>query len=199
MCKIVDKRETGSLIAVTGGIGSGKSVVSRMLRCMGFAVYDCDSRARRLMDADDGIKRVIAEEICREAVTPAGIDRRVLSDAVFSDTVLLERLNHAVHESVRSNLRRWAVGRRLAFVETAILYQSSLDRMVDEVWTVEAPVEMRIRRVMARSALSRRQVEQRVALQDGYDPCRRHSRVETIVNDGIVPLLPRILSLLDKV
>lgn len=185
------------LIAVTGGIGSGKSVVSRMLRCMGYDVYDCDSEARRLMDCDEEIKHAIAHEICREAVTPEGaIDRAVLADAVFADAVLLERLNKAVHETVRRDLRRWSAGRRLAFVETAILYQSYLDRMVDEVWIVEAPVDLRIKRVMTRNNLTREQVQRRISSQDSYDPGRCHHCVRHLINDGDIPLLPQLLSML---
>lgn len=189
-----------SLIAVTGGIGSGKSVVCRMLRCMGYAVYDCDSEARRLMDCSDEIKRLIAGEICREAVLPDGsIDRAALADAVFADAMLLERLNDAVHETVRRDLRRWCAGRRLAFVETAILYQSSLDLMVDEVWDVDAPADIRIRRVMARNGLTPTQVEQRILSQDSFDSPRRHQCVRRLINDGYIPLLPQVLALLAQV
>ena len=58
------------LIAIAGGIGSGKSVVSSMLRAMGYEVYDCDSRAKALMDADDAIKRDISRFVSEEAITP---------------------------------------------------------------------------------------------------------------------------------
>ena len=187
------------LIAVTGGIGSGKSVVSSMLRCMGFAVYDCDSEARRLMDCSDEIKRLIASDICSEAVRPDGsIDRAALAEAVFADALLLRRLNDAVHETVRRDLHRWCSGRRLAFVETAILYQSSLDLMVDEVWDVVAPADIRIRRVMARNGLTQARVEQRIASQDSFVSPRRHQCVRRLINDGDIPLLPQVLALLSK-
>ena len=184
------------LIAVTGGIGAGKSVVCRILGAMGYEVYDCDSRARALMDASPSIKNVIAGEICPEAVDGDRIDRRRLSEGVFSDRELLEKLNSAVHGAVRHDIEQWRLNRRTAFVETAILYQSGLDRMVDEVWEVVAPEDLRIRRVMARSGLMPDEVRCRIESQR-IDVTRPHACLRTVVNDDVLPLLPQIESLLD--
>lgn len=85
------------LIAITGGIGSGKSVVSEVLRLKGYKVLDSDIHARRIMDADAGIKARIAGEICCEAIVDGNIDRRRLAAAVFFDAGLLGRLNAIVH------------------------------------------------------------------------------------------------------
>lgn len=185
------------LIAITGGIGAGKSVVSEILRALGYEVYDCDSRAKKNMDESLPIKQAIAEEICRDAITAGwDIDRKRLAEAVFADADKLERLNALVHEAVRNDIRQWSRGRDLAFVETAILYQSGLDAMADAVWEVDAPVGLRIDRVMERSGLSRRQVESRIDAQSGFVAGRCHSHVVRITNDGCSPLLPRIEGLL---
>lgn len=132
----------GKLIAICGGIGSGKSVVCRIVAAMGHEVYDCDSRAKEIMDCSAEIKNAIACRVHREAIAPDGsIDRRRLGEIVFSDAEALARLNSIVHAAVREDLALWAARRpgKLLFVETAILYQSGLDAMVDEVWDVEAP------------------------------------------------------------
>jgi len=185
------------LIAITGGIGAGKSVVSGILRAMGYEVYDCDSRAKKIMDESRLIKQSIADGICREAITASWeIDRGKLSEAVFADANKLECLNALVHEAVRNDIRQWRRGRNIAFVETAILYQSGLDAMVDAVWKVEAPAALRIERVMKRSRLSRKQVECRINAQNRFVARRCHQQVERILNDGDSPLLPRVESLL---
>lgn len=185
------------LIAITGGIGAGKSVVSEILRAMGYEVYDCDSQAKKIMDESLSIKQAIAEEICRDAITAGwDIDRKRLAEAVFADADKLDRLNALVHEAVRNDIRQWSSGRALAFVETAILYQSGLDAMADAVWEVDAPVGLRIDRVMERSGLSRRQVESRINAQSGFVAGRCHPHVVRITNDGCSPLLPRIEILL---
>lgn len=189
----------GKIIAITGGIGSGKSVVSRIVAAMGFDVYDCDSRAKKLMDSSRTIKDSIAEEICREAIDDDGhIDRRRLADAVFGDAVLLNKLNGLVHAAVREDFATWIGGRSIVFVETAILYQSRLDEMVDEVWEVIAPREMRVERVMSRNGISREDVELRIDSQDRFVADRVHGCVHRLVNDGFTPVLPRIESLLGR-
>lgn len=144
------------LVAISGGIGSGKSVVSRVLRALGHRVVDCDTEARLLMDGDAAMRRRIADEVCAGCITPDGgaIDRRKLSQAVFSSPPLLERLNAIVHGAVRSRLLRLAAGRPVTFFETAILYSSGFDALADVIWEVEAPRGLRISRVMARSGLT---------------------------------------------
>lgn len=186
-------------IAVCGGIGSGKSVVCRILESMGHEVYYCDERARRLMDECEEIKRRIAEEICEEAVAQGVIDRKILSERVFSDSLALERLNTIVHQSVRDDIERWLQAperRNPAFIETAILYQSGLDRMVDEVWEVMAPEDVRVRRVMKRNSLSAEQVRMRIEAQDSFVPECVHPAVSVIENDDVMPVLPQVERLL---
>lgn len=190
------------LTAITGGIGSGKSIVSKILGAMGYPVYDCDSRAKLLMDRDEEIKKALCSEIHADCVRADGsINRGRLSEIVFGDAEALGRLNAIVHAAVRSDLKRWCrenIGSERLFVETAILYQSGLDVMVDDVWDVDAPTELRIERVMARNSFSRQQVEARISAQDSYVPARLHPMVFSIINDGCIPLLPQIENLLGQ-
>lgn len=181
------------LIAITGGIGSGKSVVSRIVAMMGYDVYDCDSRSKHLMDTDDVIKARLQQEIHPQCVLDGCIDRKRLAEIVFSDADRLEKLNAIVHSAVRDDLRKWAqLQGKVSFVETAILYQSELDRMVDCVWEVEAPLDLRISRVMERNSVSREEVLARISAQDSFIPSRHHPLVIPIINDGMMPLLPQI-------
>ncbi len=187
------------LVAITGGIGSGKSVVCRILRTLGYPVYDCDSRAKALMDADDTIKRRLTEEIDSLCVVDGAIDRRRLAAVVFEDAEKLALLNSMVHSAVRDDIAAW-VGeqeRNITFVETAILYESGLNTMVDAEWRVESPLELRIARTMKRSAMSRSEVEKRIAAQNidapaGVIPVRRFD----IYNDETQALLPQIEALI---
>ena len=188
-----------TLTASTGGIGSGKSVISRVLSILVYPVYDCDSAAKSLMDADEEIKRRLIDEIDSLAVVDGVIDRRRIAEVVFADAEKLAALNAIVHAAVREDIASWVFSQdsdRL-FVETAILYESGLNRMVDAEWRVESPLELRIERTMRRSALSRSQVEERIAAQiieapDGELPLP----VFTIVNDLTHALLPQIELLL---
>ena len=189
----------GRLIAITGGIGSGKSIVSRIVRAMGYPVYDCDERARALMDCSDDIKDAIAEHIDPSCITECRtIDRAALASAVFSSAEKLATLNGIVHGAVKEHLSAWSIHpeRETAtcFVETAIRYHSG----IDEVWQVDAPRDLRIERVMKRNGMSHSQVTSRIDSQDSYIPATLHPCTHLIINDGDTAVLPQVESLLDK-
>lgn len=183
------------IVAITGGIGSGKSVVCRMLRAMGYVVYDCDIEAKILMDHDSDIKRRIADEISAKAINADGsICRQVLAECVFSDSDKLMTLNNIVHGAVREHFRTWADKQKAetVFVETAILYESGMNKLVDEVWEVTAPKEVRIQRVMKRSGMKREEIERRISSQSNIS----HSKHRRIINDGLHSVIPQIIRLL---
>lgn len=185
------------LIAISGGIGSGKSVVSKILSSLGFPVYDCDREAHILMERDaEIIERIRLIE--PSAVKDGKILRPVLALRVFSDSHALEQLNQAVHGAVRKDLAQWALshGPAACFVETAILYQSEIDKMVSEVWEVQAPFRLRIDRVVTRNSLTSAQVLVRIESQDRFQPKSLHPLTKVIINDDKTPLLPQIQALL---
>ena len=187
------------LIAITGGIGSGKSVVSKILMKLGYPVYDCDSRAKSIMDSSEAIKTALRDEISPDVITADNsIDRKRLSQIVFSDSTKLAKLNGIVHSAVRDDILSWISDKKISFVETAILYESGLDRMVNQVWQVVAPPELRIERVMKRNGMTEQQIRARIEAQDGYEPERLHGSIRQIVNDSVEPLIPQILRLTDS-
>jgi len=190
------------LIAITGGIGSGKSVVARIVKVMGYQVYDCDSRARALMIHDESVRSHLIAEFGPDVYHADGSpNRQHLSTVAFSDNDARLRLNAIVHPATARDIRRWAASisaddaARFAFVETAILRTSGLDKLVDEVWHVTAPTDVRIQRVMARNGLSEQQVRDRMAAQSIEDVVAAGEQV--IVNDNITPVLPQVTRLLN--
>lgn len=184
------------IVAISGGIGSGKSIVSSILRVLGYDVYDTDSEARKLMENSDGIKRRLREAISPDAVINGVIDRKTVGKIVFSDKSKLEKLNEIVHGEVRKHFMRWVknhTSSNLVFVETALLYESGMDDLVNKVWEIFAPRELRIERVMMRNALTRTEVEARINSQDHKEKLwEPHPSVVNIVNDGITAVLPQI-------
>lgn len=182
------------IVAITGGIGSGKSVICHILRALGYSVYDCDSQAKLLMDSDTAMQQRIASDVCAEAITPEGINRKALSECVFSNPVKLRTLNEIVHGAVRTHFKSWATSTAAPtlFVETAILYESGFDALVNEIWEVTAPTHIRVARVVRRNALPADDVAKRIAAQS----CATHPGHHIIINDDATPVLPQILSLL---
>lgn len=210
--------ERGKLVAVTGGIGSGKSIVSKVLSTMGFHVYDCDSSARYIMDRSRAIKQRIAAEIAADAILfdssdvweNAAIDRKRLAEIVFNDAEKLGLLNSIVHGAVKEDLRMWQRAHTQInnpgaplFVETAILHASGLDEMVDAIWHVRAPEDIALSRAVKRDNTSAEAVLRRIENQKGEEAAltahRPEIRFHTIVNDGIMPVLPQIISGLKQI
>ena len=187
----------GKIVAITGGIGSGKSIVSNILRAMGYTVYDSDTNAKLLMNNSKQIKYEIARKISSDAIVDDNIDRRVLSDIVFSDDTKLKALNAIVHHHVLADILDKSENHDLLFVETAILYQSKMDKIVNEVWEVTAPEELRIMRVMKRNGFNRKQVIERIKSQS-FTPEKTHPNMRYIVNDGNTAILPQVLKYLAK-
>ncbi|MDE6808833.1 MAG: dephospho-CoA kinase [Muribaculaceae bacterium] len=182
------------LIAITGGIGAGKSVVSNVLRALGYKVYDSDSEAKRLMDTSENIKNDLSTFIDKNVVDDNGtIDRKKLADIVFNDADKLLLLNKIVHAAVRDDIREFTHQSQQypVFVETAILYQSEIDRMVDAVWDVTAPVDVRICRVMKRNSLTAEHVKARIESQQ-FTPENPHPNLTIIINDDKTAVLPQI-------
>ena len=185
------------LVCITGGIGSGKSVVRRVLSTMGYDVYDTDERAKTIMDASDVIKSRLVDVFGNDTVKNGIIDRRYLGSVVFNDKTQLQRLNEIVHPAVVNDVVNWRDVSRapIVFVETAIMYECGLDKYVDEVWKVTAPVGVRIERVMKRNNVTAQEVRARIDSQNRRD-CHTHNRVRVIINDGRHAILPQINNLL---
>lgn len=186
------------LIAITGGIGSGKSVVSRLLRLMGYGVFDCDSEAKRLMNSDCAMQDRLRREFGDDIFTAAGlIDRPVLAQRVFADSDALQRLNAIVHPAVTNALRQWRESqeRSLCFVETAILTESGLDGVVDGAWHVTAPEAVRVGRAVDRGGLTAGQALARVRSQRD-NPADYRCPHRDIDNSGSIALIPQVERLL---
>ena len=164
-----------TLIALTGGIGTGKSVVSRLLRTMGYDVYDCDAAAKRLMADDAALRDALADAFGADTYRPDGsLDRARLAARIFGDAEALARMNALVHPAVRRDLLGWRLRHAVAgsaeagrplFYESAILHESGFHRLADAVWCVSAPLDLRVRRAALRDGTSPERIRERIASQ----------------------------------
>ena len=190
------------LIAITGGIGSGKSVMAHLVQVMGYQVYDCDSRAKVLMTSNEEVRNLLTKEFGRETYLEDGsLNRQHLSAMAFGNAETLARLNAIVHPATARDMMQWAEtlagkGADVAFIETALLRTAGLDKLVDEVWHVTAPTDIRIKRVIARSGLTSQQVRDRIASQTIEEEAAPDENV--IVNDDTSAVLPQVIHLLNK-
>lgn len=193
--------ENKRIIAVAGGIGSGKSVVSSILRVLGYDVYDCDREAKRLMNTSDEIKTDLVRCFGDECITSEGlINTKYTSRVVFGNRAALQKINSIVHPRVKDDIldRLKKCRNNVMFVETAILLQSNLLDVVSEVWLISAPESVRLERVMRRNGMSASDVMKRIQAQNGQD----YSALQCcrmILNDGVMPVLPQVLKLSEHI
>lgn len=186
------------ILAVTGTIGSGKSVVARIMEIMGVPVYDCDSRAKSLM-VDNAVvvkelKRMFGSE-CYDV--DGSLNRKYLASRIFVDDANVKRVNALVHPVVKDDFTRWVSAQTVPVVavETALLYESGMIDVVDKVLAVWTDKETAITRTMNRSGMSRSQVLSRMQKQMSADELLLLSDF-SIYNSGEKPVLPAVVSLL---
>ena len=184
---------SAKVLLVTGGIGAGKSAVSRMLIERGVPVYFSDDMAKSLYGRDaslrDSLRRLFGERVFRDG----DVDRRALAELIFADEEKRRALEALVHPAVFRDFEESGI----QWMESAILFESGINRLVDKVVMVSAPDEVRINRVMSRDHISREKVMQWMQRQWSQEKVRQLSDFE-IVNDGIQPLEPQIETIIKQ-
>jgi len=177
------------IIGLTGGIGCGKSYISRGLAKHGFTIYDCDREAKRLIEQDPEVKAQITALFGSEAYKDGKYQTKFVAEKVFKDPTLLQALNAIVHPAVKKDILRLADSpvHRLTdspiIVESAILYESGLDKICNQVIAVTAPEEIRIERAMCRDHANAEQIKARIKAQ--MSDSERAQRADIVIhNDG---------------
>lgn len=188
------------MIGICGGIGSGKSVVSRILRLRGEPVYDCDLEAKRIMDSSEEVLAALHERFGDDVCPLNGpIRRPELARRVFASDEERLWLNSLVHRLVREDVEKWhaarmAEGYGRCFVESAIIATSGLAAMCDEIWLVTASEEVRIARIKQRDSLSEEAIRSRIRAQQEEERQLKASGVpiRIIDNSGFCPLFSQL-------
>lgn len=186
------------IIGITGGIGSGKSVVSRLLRLMNIPVYDCDSEAKRLMHESPIVRKALIEEIGEKAYDANGnLNRAYIAAYMFGNPEHMARVNAIVHPAVRADLKEWSLDSKYAVVavESAILYEAHMEADVNCVWLVHAPEALRLQRATLRDNADEEAIKRRMQSQMSEDELLQ--RADKVVhNDGSRTLIGQLWQLL---
>jgi dephospho-CoA kinase len=184
-------------VGLTGGIGSGKTLVCSVLEKLGVAVYYADLEARRLMNSDPELVLQISGLFGNKAYEGGSLNREFIAQWVFKEKELLTRLNELVHPAVRKDFSRWAIEQEPDFYvveEAAILFESGSDRNMDLTVMVFAEKELRVRRAMQRDGSTREQVLNRMNSQMS-DQEKMEKADLVIDNDGKKMVLPQIINM----
>jgi dephospho-CoA kinase len=188
-------------VGITGGIGSGKSVVCRIFKTLGIAIYDADSRAKELMTTDGILIHEIKKEFGNLSYHPDGkLDRSFLARMVFQDDARLKKLNELVHPRVAIDYQHWVEDQKSPYVirEAALLYETGADKLVDFMMVVSAPESVRIARVLKRD-VHRTEADVKAIMARQMPEEEKIKRADAvIVNDERQALLPQVLKLHER-
>lgn len=192
------------VIGLTGGIGSGKSEVSRILNELGAEVIDADRVGHEAYRPNTETWQAVVQAFGEEILQPDGeIDRRKLGPIVFSDPDAMARLNGIMHPRMRDMIRELletlrGQGIEVAVVEAAILIEADWTSLVDEVWVTDSTEEMVVERVGRRNNLDADEIRRRIKSQMTREERAGHATVIIHNDEGIEQLKQRIHELWDS-
>lgn len=187
-------------IGLTGSIGSGKSIVSKVFSILGVKIYYADNEAKKILEYVE-IKNALSDRFGCGILSPDNeIDRKKLASIVFSNKDALEYLNSLIHPLVKSDFQNWLElfnNENYVIHEAAIIYESGFYGDFDAIITVSAPEEIRIKRVMERDKISREEVINRMNFQ--WPDHRKVKLADYVIeNDEKQLLIPQIIKIHKK-
>lgn len=184
-------------IGITGGIGSGKSVISHILRIMNYPVYDSDFWAKELMNNDKTIQKALTERFGLETYQNNTLNKPFLAQQIFNNESSRLFVNSIVHPIVSQHFLNWANNQKsqFVFIESAILFSSGLNKIIDTTIFVDAPLNVRLLRAKRRDNSTDTAIQARINSQKQEELyAKKHSNY--IINNDNQLLLPQIITII---
>lgn len=186
-------------VGITGGIGSGKSLICRIFSCLGIAVYDADSRAKEVMTTDGILVSQIQKEFGRLSYHEDGtLNRKYLNDLVFKDRAKLNVLNQLVHPRVGEDYKQWLETQKQSdyvLKEAALLFETGSYKSLDKTIVVTASVTLRLKRVLARDS-HRTEEQVKSIMANQWNEEEKINRADYVItNDDTKLVIPQVLKL----
>src|SRR6056297_3398049 len=187
-------------VGITGGIGSGKTMVCRIFQELGMPVFYADDEAKKILDKDTDVKKELKRLFGEDIYTKTGINKTRLASIIFNDSATLKQVNEIIHPKVREYFNKWSQEHSdfpYIIEEAAILFESGAFKDMDINIIVSAPEELKIQRIMERDKIDRQSVVDRMKNQMGEREKMKMADL-VIVNDGNQMIIPQILEIHKK-
>lgn len=188
------------IIGITGGIGSGKSIVSNIMEVIGVPVYNSDTEAKRIVASSATIKNKLIQIFGKDLYVNNTLDKKRLATIIFNDPDSLSIVNSIIHPEVYKDFllfKKKKSADKMIGIESAILFESKFNEFTDINISVSAPLDLRTERVMKRDNLNKENILNRVKNQISEE--ERNTLADfIIINDDIQPLIPQIENILSK-
>ena len=185
-----------TMIGLTGGIGSGKSVVATIFATIGIPVFNADEEAKRIMQTSPAIKTKLIEQFGTDIYNAHGLDKEKLAAIVFNDPFQLQLLNAIVHPVTIQAAKDWAAKQSSPYVikEAALIFESGAADGLFKVIGVTAPLSLKVHRVMQRDGIKKDQVDARMRNQIS-DTIKMRLCDYVIDNNNQQMVLPQVLEI----
>lgn len=189
-------------IAITGGIGSGKSYVSNLLEERGIPIYNADNESKRLTVSDEEIRKGLVALVGEQVYFDDGtLNKSLLAAYLFASSEHATKVNAIIHPRVKADFRRWLEEHEdyeIVGLESAILYESGFDDVVDAVVAVYAPESLRLERAMKRDVATEAQIRARMSAQMNEEE-KRDKADFVVLNDGSACLQKQLDALIYQI
>jgi len=185
-------------LGLTGGIGSGKSYVSRIFTALHIPVYEADLQTKLLYGHDTELRLALISLLGDSIYIEGILQKEVMAAKIFSDRTLLKQVNRLVHPAVMRHFALWKEKQKAPYLilESAIILETPFAFTLDKVLTVSAPVSLRLERLCNRDQTSAEDVKRRMERQ--WSDAQREAKADFVVcSDGKAPLLPQVLKIHD--
>ena len=190
-------------VGITGGIGSGKTYVCKLLELMNFSVFYSDAEAKKIQDTNAYVRSKLIELFGEQAFTENGLNRKYIAEIIFGNPTAKKQLEEIIHPKVAEAFATWCEEKankdeRIVFIESAILYESGFDKIVDKVIMVYADEDVRIERSMQRDGADRTAIEERIKNQSSDNDKRLkadfviHNNPNDYVNKQIIEIIKKL-------
>lgn len=187
-------------IAITGGMGSGKTTVSKIFSLLDIPIYAADDRSKLLLKNDDVLKSELVQTFGNQIISKNEIDRFKFAQLIFENKINLQKANSIIHPRVKLDYLHWCeINKNYKFtiLESAILFDSNFDCLVDYSINVSAPLKLRIERCLKRDNVSRKDIEDRINNQMLEED--RNKRANFIIkNDDYNSVIEQVFKILSK-
>jgi dephospho-CoA kinase len=182
-------------VGVTGGIGSGKSLICKVFEKLGVPVYYADIAARDLTESDQEIRNCLISLLGEEIYEGKSLNRPKMASLIFKDKQLLNSVNQIFSQKMMDHFSSWSDSyTHCPYIinESAILFESKMYLLFDKIITISAPEEIRIQRVLTRKDMNREKVKSIMQNQLPENETIQRSHY-VIINDGLTLVLPQIM------
>lgn len=186
-------------VAITGGIGSGKSLVCQVFKTLGIPIFNADAVSNQLVEHDAGVKASIITIFGKDAYINNNYNRKYIAHIVFNQAEKLKALNELIHPKAIEAAKQWFEKQQTPYAikEAAILFESKAEQDIDIIIGVTAPEQIRIERVMQRTGCSKNEVIKRMQQQMPQEEKMKKCNY-IIHNDNVTALIPQVLQIHEK-